>query len=195
MITGRHAAGQRATLRPSAEALAGDRGRYDLALGVDLAVAVGLCFIFVLSFLTGSPPSGRLLLAWIGLLAGTAIVITGGVLLCHRDRVGMAMTLLALIAAPAIVVGFALAPFAVAAVIAAASNMSEFRLWAGPDFRSHLPAWLTTLGVLAALIPASLLTRRFGRHMLGIGLALGAIAMISVMVFGIVGGFSFRHMR
>jgi hypothetical protein len=175
--------------------LAADRRRYDLALGVDLAVAVGLGFIFALSFVTGSPPSGRLLLAWLGLLGGVGLVIAGGVLLRFRERVEAATLLLSLVAAPACVIGFALAPFALIAAIAAVSDRAEFRVWAGPDFAAHLPWRLLTLGVLAALIPASLLTRPLGRHVLGLGLALGAVVMIAVVLFGIVGGFSFRHMR
>lgn len=184
-----------AAFRLSPEALAADRRRYDLALGVVIAVALGLGFLFAQSFVTGTTPSGRLLLAWVGLLGGVGLVVAGGLLLRLRGRMAAATTLLALVAAPAAVIGFAAAPFALAAAIAAASNTAEFRNWAGPEFRSHLPGWLVTLGFLAALIPASLLTRRFGRHMLGIGFSLGAVVMISVVLFGIVGGFSFRHMR
>ncbi|MCU0987076.1 MAG: hypothetical protein MUC89_19420 [Acetobacteraceae bacterium] len=184
-----------AAFRPPPEVIAADRRRYDLALGVDLAVALGLGFIFALSFVTGSPPSGRLLLAWLALLGGVGLVVAGGVLLRFRDRVGAATLLLSLVAAPACIIGFALAPFALAAAIAAVSNTAEFRVWAGPDFSAHLPWRLLTLGVLAALVPASLLTRPWGRHVLGLGLSLGAVVMIAVVLFGIVGGFTFRHMR
>ncbi len=188
-------AAPRPTFRPPPEVVAAERRRYHLALGVCLAVASGLLMMFAVSFAAGSPPGGRLLLAWLGLLGGTGLVLAGGVVLRLRGRVGAAAALLALVAAPAVVVGFAIAPFAVGAAISAATNTAEFRNWAGPEFTSHLPGWLVTLGFLGALIPASVLTRPFGRYMLGAGIVLGAVAMISVVVFGIVGGFSFRHMR
>lgn len=195
MSVGKKQAQRQAAFRSSPEAIAADRRRYDLALGIDIAVAVALVCLFALALFTGHAPSGRLLVAWLGLLGGVTVALAGGVLLQRSGRVSAGTTLLALVAAPASVIGFALAPFAVSAAIAAASNTSEFRIWAGPDFTDHLPGWLLVLGLLAALIPAGLLTRRFGRHVLGIGLAIGAVAMIAVVLFGIVGGFSFRHMR
>lgn len=194
MSVGKRHVQRQAVFGLSPEALAADRRRYDLALGIDVAVAVALASLFALAVVNGPGPSGRLLLAWLGLLGGVGLVLAGGLLLHHRGRVSAATTLLALVAAPASVIGFALAPFTVAAALAAVSNTAEFRVWAGPDFSSHLPGWLLVLGLLAALIPAGLVTRLFGRHVLGIGLAIGAVAMIAVVLFGIVGGFSFRHM-
>lgn len=179
----------------SPEALAADRRRYDLALGIDLAVGLGLAVLFCLSLADDQRPTGRFLAAWLGLLAGAGIVIGGGVLLHRAGRVSGATTLLALMAAPACIIGFALGPFALAAAASALSNPAEFRVWAGQDLSRRLPGWGLTLGLLAPLIPASLLTRRVGRHMLGIGLALGAVAMLAFVLFGIVGGFGFRHLR
>jgi hypothetical protein len=182
-------------LRPPPEQLAQDRRRYDLALGIDLAIGLGLAVTFASALAVGGPPTPRFLLAWSVLLGGIWLAIAGGVWLRLRAHVAAATTLLALVAAPAAVIGLALLPFSLVATAAAVTNPGQFRDWAGATLPSHLPGWAASLGFLGALILASLLTRRFGRHMLGIGLALGAVALISLLLLGMFGEFSVRGMR
>jgi hypothetical protein len=181
--------------RPSPEQLAQDRRRYDLALGIALAVGLGLAVTFTGSLLFGSPPTPRFLLAWAVLLGGAWLVIAGGMLLRRRERFAGAAALLALVAAPAAVIGIALLPFSLIAAAGALGNLTQFRDWAGETLTEHLPAWAVSLVFLGALLPAALVTRRFGRYMLGLGLALGAVAMISTLLLGMFGGFAVRGMR
>lgn len=180
---------------PPPEVLEQNRRHYDLALGIDLAVGLGLAVTFATALQFGDTPTPRFLLAWSVLLGAVWFSIAGGVILRMRERIGAATTLLAVVAAPAAVLGLALLPFSLIAVAGALSNLGQFREWAGDALAAHLPGWAASLAFLGALVPAALLTRRFGRHVLGIGIALGAVAVISVLLFGIFGGFSFRHMR
>lgn len=181
--------------RPPPEVLAENHRRYDLALGIDLALGLGLAVTFATAILFGDTHTPRFLLAWSVLLGAVWFSIAGGVILRMRERMGAATTLLALVAAPAAVLGLALLPFSLIAVAGALSNLGQFRDWAGDALAEHLPGWAASLAFLGALVPAALLTRRFGRHVLGIGIAFGAVAVISVLLLGIFGGFSFRHMR
>jgi hypothetical protein len=171
---------------------ASDLRRFDLALGVDLAAAVALTVILSVRVLAGAPPSGRDLAAWSALLGLVWGVVAGGIALHRAARTAAATRLLTLLAGPVAVIGLALAPVAVFALSAAASSPSAFRDWVGAELPERLRSWAAILSFLLALLPASLLTRRFGRHVLGYGIALGAVAMISLVLFGIAGGFLFR---
>jgi hypothetical protein len=180
---------------PHAVRAASDLRRFDLALGVDLATALALSFVFTLRWATDSAPKGQELAAWTAALGLVWGVIAGGVALNRRGRAHAATALLAFLAGPVAVVGLALAPVALFSLAAAASSPAEFRDWVGPDLPDRLAYWALVLSFIAALLPASPLTRRIGRHVLGQGIAVGACAMISVMLIGLAGGFLYRGAR
>lgn len=166
--------------------------RYDLALGICLAVGVSLAFILGLHIAAGEPPQGKDALIWAALLGSVWAVIAGGFALRKFGRQAAAIGLLSLLAGPVAVLGLALAPIAIVALVSAVSAPAAFRDWVGPDLHERLRAWAITLAVIGALVPASMLTRRLGRHVLGYGVVVGALAMISVVLIGIAGGFLFR---
>jgi hypothetical protein len=174
---------------------ASDLRRFDLALGVDLATALALSFVLALRLATGSVPEGLERLAWAAALGLFWGVIAGGIVLHRLGRTGAATTLLAVLAGPVAVIGLALSPIALLSVAAAVSSPTEFRLWLGPEPVQRLTHWAVALSFIAALLPASLLTRRIGRHVLGQGIAVGAVAMISVLLIGLAGGFLYRGIR
>jgi hypothetical protein len=180
---------------PRDDRLAADRRRYDFALGIDLAIALSLSFILALRIALDAAPQGRDLLIWAAGLGVVWAVVACGVALHRADRTPGATAALALLAGPAAVLGIALAPVALFSVSAAASAPAEFRNWVGPDLPSRLATWAVILSFLGALVPASLLTRLIGRHLLGRGITVGAFAMISVVLIGISGGFLFRDAR
>ena len=180
---------------PRDDRAAADRRRYDLALGINLAVALALSFILALRFATDGAPEGRDLMVWCAMLGLVWAVIAGGLALNRAGRTAAATALLAFLAGPVAVFGLGLAPVALLSLSAVASAPAAFRDWVGPDLPDRITTWLITLSFIAALIPASLLTRRAGRYVLGHGIVVGACAMISVVLIGIAGGFLFRGVR
>lgn len=180
---------------PRDDRLATDRRRFDLALGIDLATAVGLSFILALRFATDAAPKGHDLTAWAAILGLVWGIIGGALALDRTGRTAAATTMLALLAGPVAVIGLALAPIALFSLSAAAAAPTAFREWIGPDLPQRLGHWAAILLFLAALVPASMVTRPLGRRVLGHGIAAGACAMISVVLIGIAGGFLFRTVR
>lgn len=174
---------------------AADRRRFDLALGIDLAIALALSFILALRGSAGAVPEGQDLAIWAMAPGLSWAVVACGLVLHRAGRTSGATALLAALAGPAAVLGLALAPVALLSLSAAASAPVAFRDWVGADLPSRVTMWAMILAFLAALVPASLLTRPLGRYMLGRGIALGACAMMSVVLIGISGGFLFRDVR
>lgn len=177
---------------PRGDRFGADLRRFDLALGIDLAVALSLSVILGLRIAAGDRPEGKEMAVWAAILALVWGVTAGGIALHRAGRTQAAIGLLAVLAGPVAVLGLALAPVALFSLTSAVSSPSAFREWLGPDLRERLTHWAIMLALIAALLPASLLTRPLGRHMLGYGVVLGALAMISVLLIGFAGGFLFR---
>ena len=188
--------GQRAAparVRPlSGAALRRAERRFDLVLGLDLALVAGLLFMLCLSIIDGSLPSGRLALGWLLLIGSLLLALALGLRLRARGRHAAATNALAAIGAPAALAGLAIAPVTLAALALASQDLSSFREWSGPGLRVRAEHWLTILAFLGAMVAGALFAWRRARPSLALGVIIGAAALASGLLFGIAGGFLFR---
>jgi hypothetical protein len=184
---------RRAEARPLAgAALRRARRRFDLVLGLDLALVAGLLFMLCLTVADGSLPRGRLALGWVLLLGPGIGVVALGLLLKARGRDAAATQVLAAIGAPAALIGLAIAPVALAALVLAAQDVASFREWSGPGLRVRAEHWGAILAFLGAMGSAGLAACWTARRSLALGVLAGAATLGSVVLFGIAGGFLFR---
>jgi hypothetical protein len=180
-------------VRPlSGSALRRAERRFDLVLGLDLALAAGLAFMFCLSVAAGSLPSGRIALGWFLLIGSTVLALVLGLRLKARGRHAAATNALAAVGAPAALAGLAIAPVALVALALASQDLSSFRDWLGPGLRVRAEHWLTILAFLGVMVAAAVVAWHRARPSLALGVMIGAAALASGLLFGIAGGFLFR---
>jgi len=166
--------------------------RFDFALGIALAVIVSFAVLFARNLVHHGLPPGNLLLAWIVLLSGAALVVVGGIALRVAGRIEGATLVLGLLAGPVVVIGLAVSPFALWGTLSALMQPEAFRAWAGPDYAEKRVQWAIAVAAVGALAPVALTARGLGRTALWDGLAIGAVAMVMIVLFGIGGGFILR---
>ena len=73
-------------------------------LGIDLLVALGIAYFFVIGLADGSVSSFNMSL-WLGLLAAVATAVGGGRLLNANGRRGAAVAVLSILAVPGVLYG------------------------------------------------------------------------------------------
>jgi hypothetical protein len=166
--------------------------RFDLALGVDLALLAGLAFMLCLSVAGSSLPRGRLALGWLLLIGSSALAVGLGLWLKALGRHDAATAALVAVGAPAALAGLAIAPVALAALVLASSDTALFREWSGPGLRVRVVHWVITLAFLGAMGMGALIRWRRTRPALAKGMVIGTATLASVVLFGIFGGFLFR---
>lgn len=166
--------------------------RFDLVLGLDLALLAGLAFMLCLSLLGGSLPSGRVALGWLLLIGCSMLAVGLGLWFKARGRHAAATNALIAVGAPAALAGLAIAPVALAALVMASGDAASFREWLGPGLRVRAEHWLTILAFLGAMGGGALIRWRTARPALALGVVIGAAALASGVLFGIAGGFLFR---
>lgn len=168
------------------------RRRFGRLLGIGIAVIVGLLALIIARAAEGRLAPGASLGILLAMLLVAGAIVARGIALGRRGRVPEGSSTLAFVAVPAGVTGLLLAPVALLAVGAAASDPAAFRLWITPVVYGRLEHWIVVGASLLLLCGASIVVARRGGHAIATGMWLGAAALVSVIVFGLAGGFLFR---
>jgi hypothetical protein len=168
------------------------RRRFGRMLGIGIAVIVGLVALIIARAAEGRLAPGVSLGVLLAMLLVAGAIVTRGVALGRRGRVREASRMLAFLAMPAGVTGLLLAPIALLAIGAAIADPAAFRAWITPVVYGRLEHWIVVGAGLVLLCVAGIVVARRGGGAIARGMWLGAAALLSVLVFGLVGGFLFR---
>ncbi|WP_291296484.1 hypothetical protein [Elioraea sp.] len=168
------------------------RRRFGRMLGIGIAVIAGLVALIVARAAEGRLTPGISLGILLAMLLVAGAIVSRGIALGRRGRVPEASMTLAFLAVPAGVTGLLLAPVALLALGAGISDPAAFRTWITPVVYGRLEHWIVVSAGLALLGVASIVVASRGDKAVATGMWLGAASLVSVIVFGVAGGFLFR---